>query len=445
MFMSMLCVTIINVALPAIQDGLAATAADLQWVLAGYSLTFGVLLIPSGRAGDLFGHGRVFLLGVALFTLASLIATLAPSALVLNLSRVLMGVGAGLFNPQVMGLIQQLYPGPERARAFGLYGAVMAVGAAIGPVIGGALVTGLPGEIGWRSTFAINVPFGIGALVLALRWLPAPESRASTAGRRDLDPVAVLLLAAATLCLMIPFISGTWWLLGPALVLVAAFIAWERRYASRGRSPMVDLTLFSLSSFRTGVTVFALFSAGTMCVYVVQTLFIQQGLGGSALLAGLVSLPPALATGWGSHRAARLVVRHRRAVVVGGILATLVGVGATIAIMYPIESGLSIWWNAVTMSLLGIGMGAVTSACQTLTLEEVPLLQGGTAGGILQTGQRVGSAIGMAIIPGIWFANQDGGPATAHALAYAAIGAFVVAALLAALPFRRQSTPARVA
>lgn len=429
-FMSMLCVTIINVALPSIQRGLSATAADLQWVLAGYSLTFGVLLIPAGRAGDLFGHGRVFVLGVALFTLASVVATAAPSAVVLNLSRVLMGVGAGLFNPQVMGMIQHLYPGQERARAFGIYGAVVSVGAAIGPVIGGALLSWLPPDIGWRATFAINVPFGVFALGLALVWLPRPEARAAGGPRADLDPVAVVLLTAATVCVMLPFIRGSMWLLAAGGLLVAAFVAWERGYAARGRAPMVDLALFRLRSFSVGVTVLAFFYTGTINVYVIQTLFIQQGLGGSALLAGLVSLPPALATGYGSHLGARLLARHRGRVVTWGLLVLLVGLVATIGVMFLIAAGASVWWNAVTMSVLGVGMGAVTSAIQTLTLEDVPVGSGGTAGGIMQTGQRVGSAIGMAIIPGIWFTTFDQGPAPAHAYAYAAIGGFVLIALL---------------
>lgn len=293
----MLAVTSINVALPSIQRDVGASAADLQWVLAGYSLTFGVLLIPAGRAGDLFGHGRVFLLGVALFTLASVAATVAPSAFVLILARVLMGIGAGLFNPQVMGLIQHLYPGGDRARAFGIYGAVVSVGAAIGPVIGGALLSGLPPGVGWRVTFAINVPFGVFALALAMLWLPRPERHAGNAPRADLDPVAVLLLTAATVCVMLPFIRGSMYLLVVGVVLVAAFVAWERNYAARGRQPMVDLALFRLRSFSVGVAVFALFYTGTINVYVVQTLFVQQGLGGSALLAGLLSLPPALVTG----------------------------------------------------------------------------------------------------------------------------------------------------
>lgn len=440
MFMSILCITIINVALPSIQNGLSASAADLQWVLAGFSLTFGVLLIPSGRAGDLFGHGRVFILGVAIFTLASAIATFAPSAFVLNLSRFLMGAGAGLFNPQVMGLIQQLYHGPDRARAFGIYGAVMSVGAAIGPVVGGAILSGLPPDIGWRATFAINVPVGIFAVVLGLMWMPKSHSKDEERPTPDLDPIAVIVLAASTLCLMLPFIDGRWWLLAIAGLLIVAFIAWERRYKARGREPMVDLALFRIRSFSLSTTVYTIFYAGAINVYVVQTMFIQQGLGGSALLAGLVSLPPALATGVGSSLGARWLERHRWWVVVWGLILILVGVVATILVMFPIADGASIWWNAVTMSVLGFGTGMATSTLQTLALEDVPTSSGGTAGGILQTGQRIGSAIGMAIIPGVWFATvASDGHAWAHAYAYFVIGGFVLVAVVFALFGLRRS------
>ncbi len=167
-FASMICVTIINVALPSLRSGLGADDRDLQWVLASYALTYGLLLIPAGRAGDLFGHARVFRLGLGLFTLAALLAALTTTPFLLIATRILMGIGAGLFNPQVIGLIQQLFPPDERARAFGRYGAVTALGAAFGPVLGGLLLT-LPPDLGWRMTFAINVPLGLVALLLALR------------------------------------------------------------------------------------------------------------------------------------------------------------------------------------------------------------------------------------------------------------------------------------
>lgn len=441
-FASMLCVTMINVALPSIQADLAASTAALQWVIAGYALTYGVSLIPAGRAGDLFGHGRLFLAGLGLFTVASALAAVAPGPLPLNLARVLMGVGAGMFNPQVLGLIQQLYAGDERAGAFGRFGAVTAVGAALGPVLGGILVTALPEGLGWRAMFGINVPFGLIAWLLALLWVPRPAP--TDRGRRaDLDPIGVLLLAAATLCLMIPFIGRSWWLLGLAMLLGVGFVWWERRYAARGRAPMVDLRLFAVRSFSAGVAVFTFFLTGTVNVYLIQTLVLQQGLGRSALLAGLVSLPPALVTAWASSVAGRVVGRHGARTVVAGLLILLLGVGATIAVMFPIAAGASVWWSALTMSVLGAGMGVVMSAAQTLALADVPVAAAGTAGGILQTGQRVGSAIGMAIVPGLWFAARPLGPAVAHAYAFAAIGGFALVALVIAMAWVRLAPPTR--
>lgn len=427
----MICVTIVNVALPSLQRGLGASDRDIQWVLASYALTYGLLLIPAGRAGDLFGHARVFRLGLGLFTSAALLAAFATTPPALIGTRILMGIGAGLFNPQVIGLIQLWFPPTERARAFGRYGAVTAVGAAIGPVLGGVLLT-LPADVGWRATFAINVPIGAVALVLALRWLPRIRMGYARS-RADLDPLGVLLLAAATACLMVPFITRTWWLLAGTIVLGLAFVGWERAYARRGRTPMVDLRLFSIRSFSAGVAVFTFFLTGTVNVYVIQTLFIQQGLGRSALLAGLVSLPPALVTAWGSALGSRLVERLGARTVPLGLVILLAGIGATIAVMFPIAAGASVWWNALTMSVLGVGMGMVMSAAQTLAMADVPPAAGGTAGGILQTGQRVGSAVGMAMIPGIWFATRGLGPAVAHAWAYATIGAFALLALLVAL------------
>lgn len=246
----------------------------------------------------------------------------------------------------------------------------------------------------------------------------------------DLDPIGVLLLAGATACLMVPFITHTWWLLLGTLVFGAAFGVWERAYARRGLSPMVDLHLFAIRSFSAGVVVFTFFLTGTVNVYVIQTLFIQQGLGRSALLAGLVSLPPALVTAWGSALGSRLSsTRLGGWTVPLGLVTLLLGVGLTVTVMFPISRGASVWWNAVTMSVLGIGMGMVMSSAQTLAMAEVPVEAGGTAGGILQTGQRVGSAVGMAMIPGIWFAAFGLGPAVAHAWAYAAIGGFALLAL----------------
>lgn len=172
LFLSLITVSIVNVALPSIQQGLGASSTQLQWVLSGYSLAYGVVLVAAGRAGDLLGRSRLFLIGISIFLVSSTLAALAPTALILNLARAVMGIGAGISSPQVSGLIQQHYQGRERARAFGMFGAVVGSAVAIGPVLGGLVLGALPPDIGWRMTLGINVPFALIVVILGALWLP---------------------------------------------------------------------------------------------------------------------------------------------------------------------------------------------------------------------------------------------------------------------------------
>ena len=216
-FMSLVGVSIVNVALPSIQNGLDASESSLQWVLSGYALTFGVVLVAAGRAGDLMGRGGVFVLGVSVFTLASIICSVAPSAGWLNLARFGQGIGSGLLNPQGVGMIQQYFRGAARAKAFGAFGSVVGVAVGIGPPLGGLLIELGGPEIGWRLTFLLNVPVGLLCLALAFAWFPKPLlHRPATAGAeggasgvwRSLDPVGSILLGLAVLATMLPFVEG---------------------------------------------------------------------------------------------------------------------------------------------------------------------------------------------------------------------------------------------
>lgn len=172
LFMSLLSVSIINVVLPAIETDLQASSSALQWVLTGYALSFGVVLVAAGRAGDVFGRGQLFMIGVGLFGLASLVAGIAPGALTLNIARVFMGLGSGLLNPQVVGLLQQYFQGPQRGRAFGLMGTTVGLSVATGPILGGVFIALFGPELGWRAAFLVNVPFAVISLILAKSWLP---------------------------------------------------------------------------------------------------------------------------------------------------------------------------------------------------------------------------------------------------------------------------------
>src|SRR4051794_34436248 len=240
-FMTLLDVSIVNVALPSIRADLDLSAGELQWVLSGYALTFGLLLVPAGRFGDARGRRAVFVAGVAAFTLASAAAGLAGSALFLVIARLAQGAAAGVVNPQVSGLIQQLFEPRERGKPFGLLGATIGVSTAVGPLLGGLLIAIFGAESGWRWIFYINVPIGIAAILLALRYIPARPADEQATERQTLDPVGVLLLGAGVLLLLLPLVQerewhgpGKWLLIPAALAVLGGFVAWERRYARHG-------------------------------------------------------------------------------------------------------------------------------------------------------------------------------------------------------------------
>lgn len=195
LFMSLLSVSIINVVLSAIAADLGASTSALQWVLTGYALSFGVVLVAAGRAGDVFGRAQLFILGVSLFGLSSLVAGLAPEPLTLNIARVFMGFGSGLLNPQVVGLLQQYFQGPQRGRAFGLMGTIVGLSVAIGPVLGGVFIAVFGDDLGWRASFLVNVPFAILAAIFAKTWLP--QTAWHPVAGADPDPVEEDAAAAA--------------------------------------------------------------------------------------------------------------------------------------------------------------------------------------------------------------------------------------------------------
>ena len=249
----------VNVALPSIEAAFGSGSTELQLIVSGYVLTFGLLLVPMGRLGDQRSRRTLFIVGLSLFTLTSLVCALAPNTTVLLVARLIQGVAAGIQMPQVLGLIQQLFQGKERGRAFGLFGATIGVATAFGPTLGGLMIAlGGPTD-GWRWTFWINIPLGLIAIALAV-WV-LPPTRKSSRARLQLDPVGVGLFALTIVALMWPFLFTTgspsdnpqrWWLLVVFVLFAAAFFAWERRYAASGRDPLIPFSLFSVSSFRNG-------------------------------------------------------------------------------------------------------------------------------------------------------------------------------------------------
>ncbi|MBY8874952.1 MFS transporter [Micromonospora sp. PLK6-60] len=408
-FMTLLDVSIVNVAVPSIDRALHATPSDLQWVLSGYALTFGLVLVPAGRFGDARGRRTAFVVGVGLFTLTSALAGLATSATWLIVARLVQGAAAGVVNPQVSGMIQQLFRGADRGRAFGLLGATIGISTAVGPLLGGLLIQLGGEEHGWRWVFFVNIPVGIVAMLLAWRLIPARPTGGPC--RHRLDPVGVLLLGSGVTVILLPLVqreqwqgSAKWLLIPLGLLLLAGFALWERRYA-RHTQPLFDLRLFGLRSYTLGSLIGLIYFGGFTAIFFIFTLYLQIGLGYSALVAGLAITPFALGSAVASALGGRVVTRYGRPLVAIGLLGVVVGLVATDLVLtggphhdVPLRT-------ALPLLVAGLGSGLVIAPNQTLTLSQVPVPMAGSGAGMLQTGQRIGSAAGIAAVGALFFST----------------------------------------
>jgi EmrB/QacA subfamily drug resistance transporter len=408
-FMSLLDVSIVNVALPSIRTGLHASSSDLQWVVSGYALAFGLVLVPAGRLGDARGRRTMFVVGVSLFTLSSLACGIAQGPTWLVVARLVQGLGGGLLNPQVSGVIQTMFQGKERGRAFGFLGTTIGLSTAVGPIVGGVLIQVFGIDAGWRWIFFVNGPIGIAAVVLALRLLPGPTAQQARR-RESLDPVGVLLLGGAVLAFLLPLVEeqqwrghAKWLLLGLGLLLLLVFGQWESRYARRGGAPLVALELMAIPSYTTGVLLGLVYFSGFAGIFFVLAVFFQTGLGYTALQSGLAVTPFALGSAVMAAVGGRFVSRLGRPMVVSGLATVCVGLLATDLVISHSHSHAVGVWTALPLLVAGLGSGLVISPNITLSLSDIPVRRAGTAGGVLQTGQRLGTAIGVAAVGSAFF------------------------------------------
>ncbi|MFD9685586.1 MFS transporter [Kitasatospora sp. NPDC059088] len=447
-FMTLLDVSIVNVALPTVRAGLHMSDSGLQWVLSGYALAFGLVLVPAGRLGDARSRRAVFLTGLALFTAASALAGAAQDQEWLVLARLFQGAAGGVLVPQVSGFIQTLFQGAERGRAFGALGATIGLSTAVGPLLGGLLIHAFGPQDGWRWVFLVNLPIGLVALPVAYRLLPPPRPAGERAGQRDFDPVGVLLLGAGTVALLLPFVQeqqwhspARWLLLPLAAVLLTAFVGWERHYArerpdGRRREPLVSMALFAVRPYAAGVLLSLVYFAGFTAIFFIFTLYLQAGHHYSALTAGLAITPFAVGSGVAAAVGGRLVSRYGRRLVVAGLLLVLGGLLASALAVQLWDGPLVGWTTLGPLLVAGAGSGLVIAPNQTLTLQHVPLTRAGSAGGVLQTAQRVGSAVGIAVVGSVFFAHAGGRRpdwALAFQLGVTVAAGLVLAALLVAL------------
>ncbi|ROS27902.1 MFS transporter [Cellulomonas sp. PhB150] len=452
MFMALLDTTIVNVALPTIQQSLDASEATLSWIISGYALAFGIALIPAGRIGDRIGHKWVFFAGLALFTLASLFCGLAQNSIQMILARVVQGLAGGMFVPAVTAFIQLLFPGPVRGKAFAILGSVIGVSTALGPILGGLIIEAFGDENGWRLVFWVNIPIGIIALIAAAKLLPAG---AEGGAREGSDYVGLLLLSAGLVALLVPLIEGqdkgwpawTFVTLAIGVLLIVAFAFWERREASADKNPLVPPHLFSHPAF-TGGTILALvyFAAFTSIFFTISLLW-QAGLMHTALESGVVGVPFALGSIVGASQSNRLSQRLGRTVLVVGTAMVAAGlIWVWLVLRTEDASSLSNWDLAVPLAIAGIGNGLFIAPNAQFIVATVDRTEAGAASGVISVMQRVGSAIGIAVIGSILFGTlhitskdpaaigQAFTDSAAHAMAVSAALAVLSFALVFALP-----------
>lgn len=407
-FMALLDVSIVTVALPSMARGLDASAATVQWVVSGYALAFGLALVPGGRLGDAFGRRRMFLVALSAFVLTSALTGAAPTIELVIAARLLQGVAGGVLTPQNSGLIQELFRGAERGRAFGVLGATIGLATAAGPVLGGVILAVFTGPDGWRWVFYVNVPIGLIALVLAARLVPS-TARARARGSH-LDLVGSLLLGGGVLGLLLPVVSAEagglgrlWYLYVAAVLLLVAFARWEVRTVRRGRQPLLDPRLTRTSGYAAGTGIALVYFSGFTGIWLVFALFFQDGLGYTPLHSGLAVTPFALGVAVSSVIAGRLVARVGRWLTVCGLIAVAIGLAAVAIVLRQVGGAAAAWATVGPLLVAGLGGGMVTSPNITLTLESVPVAMAGAAGGALQTAQRIGSAIGTGVLATIFY------------------------------------------
>jgi EmrB/QacA subfamily drug resistance transporter len=430
-FMVVLDFFIVNVAMPAMRADLHAGTGAIEWVVAGYGLTFATLLITAGRLGDQHGRRRMFSLGLALFTAASAACGLALSPTALVAARLVQGVAAALLSPQVLSIIGVTYTGADRVRALSVYGIVLGLAAVGGQLVGGVLVQADVAGLGWRSCFLINVPIGVAALALVPR--AVPESCAGGGSR--LDVTGTLLVTAGLTAVLLPLVEGrqhgwpiwTWASLAAAPAILLAFAGQQRRLARGGGAPLLDPALFGERAFIAGLMTQLVFWCGQASFFLVLALYLQLGRGLDALRAGLVFTILAAAYLVASMRAPQLTQRLGRRLPAVGALVLATGHALLAASVAGIGTTGPVGLLAPALLLVGAGMGLVITPLTATVLASLEPQRAGAAAGALSTMQQVGNALGVAVTGVIFFGAARSGYDHAFALSLVQLAVLCVA------------------
>jgi EmrB/QacA subfamily drug resistance transporter len=452
-FMALFDFFVVNVAAPSLEHDLNAGPAALELVVGGYAFTYAGGMVTGGRLGDLFGHRRLFLIGVGAFSAASLLCGLALTPGELVAARLLQGLTGAAMVPQVLALITAAFPPGERARAMSWFGVAIGTGAVAGQVLGGVLLEADVFGLGWRVIFLINVPVGAAAMVLARRLLPADHTRR----RPRLDPIGSIGVSAGLALVLVPLVLGreqnwpawTWVSIACAVPVLVATLRWERRLTLHGGEPLLDLTLFRTRAFAAGLPINALFMAYFGSLMFVLTLLIQGGLGLSPLSAGLTFTPMGVLFSVTSVAGRSLVARYGpRSLALG---CGISGIGLlTLALeLHWLGTGITAPWLMLPTALVGLGNGLVLPGLIGTVLIGVQPGQAGAASGVLVTSQQFASASGVAVLGTVFFGilgphpTRAGFTTAAESIALITLGLVLAAAVLTVLlPHTADTEPA---
>lgn len=411
-FMNVMDVTIVNVALPTLKSDFNATSSQIEWVVATYVFVFAILLLPCGRLGDIFGRRKMFIWGVVVFTLASGLCGLAWSIDALIGARILQGIGAAMMSPQAMALIPSLFPPKERGGAFSFFAVAAGLASVSGPILGGLLIGANIFGLDWRPIFLVNVPVGIATALLALRLVPnVPGER-----RLGIDGVGIALAGLALFSVLLPLVEAPvlgwqvwmWPFVIAAPLLAIGFAKWEHRQAARNAPQLIPVALLGKKSFLGGACLLGLLFSGVPGFFLVMAIYLQDGFGLTPLWSGLTVTPFSIGILCSSPLSNRLGDRHLRARIIAGSMTLAVAHGVLHFSALAMVGGYDWFVFAPVLFCAGFGLGSTAAPLFQIALSGAESSDTGSASGAARAFQQVGSAFGVAIMGGIFFATLSG-------------------------------------
>ena len=409
MFINIVDMSIVNVALPGLQKGLGASSSQIEWVVAAYVLAFALGLLPFGRLGDIAGRKRIFLLGVAGFTLASVLCGIAPNINLLIIARIIQGIAGSMMIPQILAIAQVTFPPKERGFAFSFFGLTAGLASVAGPLMGGLIISANLWGLDWRPIFLVNLPIGIFALIAA--WRVVPETPPHPGLSHDAG--GILLSIIGILLLVFPLIEGRnygWplWsfaMIAASFAVFALFYLWEKRREAAGQTQLLSVSLMKNRNFAIGSLVTMIFFSGLPGFFFILVLFLQSGFGLTPLESGLTTIPFPAGVLLASVFSGRIGSKMMPQRLMGGALLMVAGMAALRYIIGGVTDEVNHWLLVAPLVISGFGIGVSISALFQTILMGVPPRDAGSGSGALQAFQQIGGALGVALVGELFFSK----------------------------------------